>query len=220
MITSIGLVDDDDLILRCLPVTLQPTGINTLWACHAQEALERHDFEWPDVIVVDVRMPILDGFEFAQLANERFAAVTVVLLSSVVDDSVFVKAMEVGAAGYLLKSDAPEALGVALHAAGRGLRAFSGGVPPGSRQIENALAGEMSRSPLTPRETQVLQLLSESLTNQQMSHRLGISFETVKHHVSSILIKLGVPDRLGAVVWGIRHGVVSVGCDKAPWPSR
>ncbi|HMR49906.1 MAG TPA: response regulator transcription factor [Arachnia sp.] len=204
---SVGLVDDDPLVLRLLPPELERRGLEVFWAHPADAALDALDNDaWPLVVAVDVRMPGTDGFAFTQAVLTRKPTQIVVMLSSLDDNLSLRRALDAGAAGYLIKSDSPDRIAAGLVAAATGLRSFSPGLP-GMMPVEQA-RGHIAHSPLTTREEEVLRLMSQSLTNDQIARRLGIAGETAKRHVSSILNKLDVPDRLGAVMWGMRVGII------------
>lgn len=206
-VTSVGLVDDDPLLLQLLAASLGHEGLSVLWACDAAAALRNFAESPPSVVVIDIRMPVVSGFHLAWQVLSSFPEAKVMMLTSLEDPESLAGAMQAGAMGYLVKTDPPDRIATGIRAAASGLRAFSPAV--GSVEGPTGLMpSDLISSPLTPRETEVLQLMAQSLTNDQIARRLQISGDTVKRHVSSVLGKLNVPDRLGAVMWGVRNHVI------------
>jgi DNA-binding NarL/FixJ family response regulator len=170
----------------------------------------------PDVVVMDVRMPVLDGIEATrQLAGVGIARPVKVLVVTTFNlDEYVYEALRAGASGFLLK-DAPAAH--LLH----GIRTVADGatlLAPGvTRQLVGRYAARIRPAhgapadnvPLTPRELQVLCLVADALSNSEIAEALMISPETVKTYVSRILAKLGLRDRVQAVVYAYRHGLVT-----------
>jgi DNA-binding NarL/FixJ family response regulator len=168
----------------------------------------------PDVVVMDIRMPVLDGVEATRLlAGPGVADPTTVLVVTTFDlDELVYDALRAGAAGFLLKDARPAELlaGIRTVAAGDQLLA-----PAVTRRLVGRFADRL-RDPrpaqvegLTPRELEVFRLIAHGLTNAEIAAELVISHETVKTYVSRILAKLGVRDRVQAVVLAYRSGVVS-----------
>jgi DNA-binding NarL/FixJ family response regulator len=169
----------------------------------------------PDVVVMDVRMPILDGIEATRLLAgdgiEHPAKVLVVTTFNL-DEYVY-EALRAGASGFLLKDAPPAQLlhGIRTVATGAALLA-----PEVTRQLVGRYAARIrpartspDDSPLTPRELEVLRLIADGLSNTEIAAALVISQETVKTYVSRILAKLGLRDRVQVVVHAYRHGLVS-----------
>lgn len=217
-LVRVGLVDDDPLVLRLLPPQLERHGVVVIWADTAEGALNRLAGDRPQVLAVDGRMPGMDGVEFVRTVTRDSERQVAVMLSSLDDRLSLVSALEAGALGYLIKSDPPDRIAKGLIAAATGLWSFSPGVPHISLPTQEG-EGAARCSPLTPREKEVLQLISQSLTNAQIAKRLGISRETAKSHVSSVLNKLNVLDRVGAAMWGVEAGVIRHR-EQTPGPSR
>ena len=171
----------------------------------------------PDVAILDVRMPKLDGIAAAEaiLADPAGRARVLVLTTFDADEYVY-RALAAGASGFLLKSLPPEELIAAVRVAARGDALVD---PSVTRRLVSRFAAsiapdESSSSPtalasLTPRERQVLVLLATGCSNTEIGGQLYIGDETVKTHVSRILSKLGLRDRVHAVVFAHRHGLVS-----------
>ncbi|MET0494293.1 MAG: response regulator transcription factor [Actinoplanes sp.] len=170
----------------------------------------------PDVVLMDVRMPVLDGLAATRQLLTLGATVKVLILTTFDLDDYVYEALRAGASGFLLK-DAPAAdlvNAVRVVAAGEALLAPS----VTRRLIAEFAARPRSERPrptaltaLTPRETEVLRLLAEGLSNPEIAARLTVTEETVKTHVSRLLAKLGLRDRAQAVVFAYESGLVAAG---------
>ncbi|MGW4209253.1 response regulator [Lentzea sp. NPDC004789] len=167
----------------------------------------------PDVVVMDVRMPVLDGIEATRLlagAGVASPAKVLVVTTFNLDEYVY-EALRAGASGFLLKDAPPTQLlhGIRTVAAGAALLA-----PEVTRQLVGRYAerirpaGAPREAPLTARELEVLRLIAEGLSNSEIAAALVLSHETVKTYVSRILTKLDLRDRVQAVVYAFRHGLV------------
>ena len=158
----------------------------------------------PDVILMDLRMPLLDGIEATKALHEKYR---VVVLTTFDDDEYLFGALQAGAHGFLLKSAEPQAIILGVRAAARGESVLDPQVT--DRILARALAvPEAAALPeLTGREREVLQGIGEGLSNPQLAQRLGIGQSTVKTHVSQVLAKLGVSTRLQAA--RIAYGATS-----------
>lgn len=166
----------------------------------------------PDVVVMDVRMPGLDGpGATAQLRREG-AQVPVLVLTTYDDESVLAAALRAGANGFLLKDSAAEDLLRAVRTVARGGSwldpAVTGTVLAGYRSAAEAPPSLPPPDLLTPREQEVLVLMARGASNAELAERLFLSEGTVKTHIGRIFTKLGVRDRAGAIVWAYDTGVV------------
>ncbi len=212
------LVCDDQALIRTGFATIidaQP-DLEVVGECgDGRAAVELTGRLDPDVVVMDVRMPVLDGIEATrQLAGAGVAhpAKVLVVTTFNLDEYVY-EALRAGASGFLLK-DAPPALllhGIRTVAAGAALLA-----PEVTRQLVGRYAerirpagGGPGDAGLTARELEVLRLIAEGLSNSEIAGALVISHETVKTYVSRILTKLDLRDRVQAVVYAFRHGLVT-----------
>ena len=173
-------------------------------AADGEEALAAALEHLPDVVLVDVVMPRLDGIETIRRLRERAPAVRAIVLSSFVDDDKLFPAIRAGAAGYLLKDVQPQELVEAI-------RTVHGGGALLHPQVAARLLEEMTESPLTPREREVLALIGRGMPNKLIARELSLSEKTVKAHVSRILAKLGVTDRTQAALYAVREGIVGSG---------
>ncbi|HXM58174.1 MAG TPA: response regulator transcription factor [Candidatus Dormibacteraeota bacterium] len=164
----------------------------------------------PDVVLMDLVMPDGDGIGAIRALAAAAPGTRVLVLSSFADDERVFAAMQAGAAGYLLKDVEPDALAEAIREVHRGRPALHPDVAAllMRRVADHGEAGGAGLEPLTPREREVLQLVVEGFANKQIARRLRITEKTVKTHVSSILQKLGVPDRTAAAVLALRQGLV------------
>ncbi|GLW08927.1 DNA-binding response regulator [Microtetraspora sp. NBRC 13810] len=164
----------------------------------------------PDVLLLDLRMPVLDGHGALAALAERGLAVRVLVLTSVSDRDDVTPAMRAGAAGFLYKDVDPPALVQAI-------RAVAGGqVLLAPEAAEAVLAGAAAvpapvvappGSPLTEREREVLKLIAAGRSNREIARELTVAEKTVKTHVSNVLMKLGVQDRTQAALFAVRHGL-------------
>jgi DNA-binding NarL/FixJ family response regulator len=163
----------------------------------------------PDVILMDLRMPRMDGVEATRRLRERDPAVKVVVLTTYADDRSVLDALRAGALGYLTKDAGAAEIQQALHRVADGQAALD---PAVQRHLVEAIATGPSVEPaadgLTPREAEVLTLIAAGLSNAEIAERLVVSEATVKSHVNHILPKIGARDRAQAVGYAYRHGLV------------
>jgi DNA-binding NarL/FixJ family response regulator len=205
------VVADDQAVVRdgfAALLATQPDIEVVGTASQGEEAVRVCDEQTPDVVLMDVRMPVMDGIE----ATRRLAgtARVIILTTFDLDDYVY-DALGAGASGFLLKDAGAERLfdAVRVVAAGEALLA-----PAVTRRLIAEFARLRPRpapqalSELTPRETDVLRLVAEGLSNREIADRLVVSDETVKTHVSRVLSKLGLRDRTQAVVAAYESGLV------------
>lgn len=181
-------------------------------AATAEEALYLVDSLRPDVVLMDVVLPNLSGIEAVQAINECYPEVSVIILSAFVDTSKVVQAIQAGAAGYLMKDVDPQELAAAIQATRQGKLYLH---PEAARRLAEAMRPDPDQHEPTPdvlteRELEVLQLVTHGLSNQEISMQLNITLKTVKAHVSSILQKLGVENRVQAALYALRHHLVEL----------
>lgn len=161
----------------------------------------------PDVILMDMILPTMDGATVTRAIRQRFPQVQVIALTSFKEGDLIKNALEAGALGYLLKDVSADDLALAIRAAHAGRATLS----PDVAQVIVHAAGQPPKPglDLTERERVVLALMVEGLNNTQIAGRLVVSPSTIKSHVSSILAKLGVSSRTEAVTLALRHGLVT-----------
>jgi two-component system, NarL family, response regulator LiaR len=168
-----------------------------------QAALALYEQVAPDVVLMDLKMPRMDGVAATRALLARHPAACVVALTSFKDEALVAEAVEAGARGYLLKDIEAEALAAAIRAAHRGEPALA---PEAAWALFTASRrGPTVGDDLTDREREVLALMVEGLTNRQIADRLIVALSTVKTHVSSVLSKLGVSSRTEAVALALQQ---------------
>ncbi|WP_372350436.1 response regulator [Streptomyces sp. KL116D] len=214
--TRIVVADDQDVVRAGFSALLatQPDFTVTGSAASGAEAIRVCRESRPDLVLMDVRMPGMDGIEATRRLTREATAPRVVMLTTFDLDEYVYDALAAGASGFLLKDMPAERLfeAVRVVAAGEALLA-----PTVTRRLiaeftllrPRALPEQARRiDALTPREREVLRLIAEGLSNQEIARRLVVGAETVKTHVSRVLTKLGVRDRAQAVVAAYESGLV------------
>jgi DNA-binding NarL/FixJ family response regulator len=167
----------------------------------------------PDVILMDLTMPRLDGVEAMRELRRRLPGTRVVVLTSNADDTRLLAAIQAGAAGYLLKTVQPQELARAVRAAHAGEALLDPSVAARLVEAIAAPAGSAAApadraDQLTPREREVLELIGAGRSNKRIALELGVSEKTVKTHVGHVLAKLGVADRTSAAMYAVRSGLI------------
>ncbi|MBB1197847.1 response regulator [Curtobacterium flaccumfaciens] len=221
---TIVLADDQELVRAGFRVILESEpGFRVVGeAADGAGAVEAVQQLRPDVVCLDVQMPGVDGLEAAR----RIAALpdppAVLILTTFDSDDALFQALEAGASGFLLKNASPERLidAVRTVAAGDALlapdvtrrvisRATASAVQPSATTTATTATGDdaLAAAGLTERETEVLRLLARGLSNAEIAAELYVGDATVKTHVSNVLQKLALRDRIQAVVWAFEHGV-------------
>jgi two-component system, NarL family, response regulator LiaR len=176
-----------------------------------EEAVRLAEQLRPDVILMDLVMPGLDGVGAMQQLRRTLPDCRVIVLTSFADDDRLLPAIQAGAAGYLLKDTQPSELARAVRAAHAGEALLD---PAVAARLVDAIAQPPGAEPperLTPRERQVLELIGRGLSNKLIARELEISEKTVKAHVGHLLGKLGVTDRTQAALYAVRTGFVEPG---------
>jgi DNA-binding NarL/FixJ family response regulator len=158
----------------------------------------------PDVVLMDLEMPVLDGIEATARIRAAQPAAAVVVLTSFSDRERILRALDAGAAGYLLKDAEPDELGKAIRAAARGEAPLD---PKAARALLSSRAGTGAAAALSERERQVLAMVAEGLPNKVIARRLSISEKTVKAHLTSVFRQIGVTDRTQAALWAQRNDI-------------
>ena len=168
----------------------------------------------PDVALVDLRMPGLDGAQVTEAVRRDAADVRVLILTTYADDDAVLPALRAGAAGYLTKDTTGEALLAAIRTVAAGGSVLDAAVQRRLVDLAGAPAAAPAAAPelpegLTTREIDTLRLVAEGLSNHQIASKLFVSEATVKTHVNHLISKLGVDGRPALVAWAWRHGVAS-----------
>ena len=171
-------------------------------ASGGEEAVTLAERESPDVVLMDLEMPDMDGVEATRRIRSINEAVTVVVLTAFSDRQRILDAIDAGAVGYLLKDAEPEDLVRGIEAAARGESPLD---PKAAQALVAARASHQGDPELTPREREVLALLADGLPNKLIARRLEISEKTVKAHLTSIFQRIGVTDRTQAALWAQRN---------------
>ena len=172
-------------------------------AASGLEALRVLERVEADILLLDLRMPEMDGMAFLKEARLRRLAARIIVLTSYETDEDVYRAIDGGAQGYLLKDASENELRDAILS----VHAGHSYLP---RHIAARLADRMHRSSLSARELEVLEVMAKGLTNKEIAGALGISSHTVRCHVASVTAKLDVSDRTEAVTVAIRHGIIKI----------
>ncbi len=184
-------------------------------AANGEEALRMARDLSPDVVLMDLVMPVMDGISATGAIRSELPDVEVIALTSVLEDASVTGAVKAGAIGYLMKDTEAEELGRAIKAAAEG-RVYL--APEAAARLMREVRTPESPETLTERETEVLQLLARGKANKQIATSLYVTEKTVKAHVSSILAKLGVQSRTQAALYAVRAGLVSIReLGEEPW---
>jgi DNA-binding NarL/FixJ family response regulator len=173
-------------------------------AADGQEAVERAAETSPDVVLMDLDMPRLDGIEATRRIVAERPQTAVLVLTSFSDRRRILGALEAGACGYLLKDVASDEVAEGIRAAARGESPLD---PRAARTILTARSEPDPVAALSAREREVLELLVEGLPNKLIARRLEISEKTVKAHLTRVFREIGVTDRTQAALWAERHGL-------------
>jgi DNA-binding NarL/FixJ family response regulator len=199
------LVDDHAVIRAGLEQLLSGTeDIAVVGAAEdGARALEVIRRERPDVVLMDLQMPGVDGVAATRMIKAEQLAVDVLVLTSYSDAERIVAALDAGAVGYLLKDADPDDVLQGIRAVSRGESPIH---PKAARQLLGARVGS-PQAQLTARESEVLKLVRDGLANKQIARRLDISERTVKAHLTSAFARIGVADRTQAALWAQRHGL-------------
>src|SRR5690349_12613240 len=201
------IVDDHEVVRQGLRVFL--AGDSTIdivgEAQDGAEALERARELQPDVVLMNLVMPHMDGIDATAALRKELPETEVLILTSTLDEERLVAAVRAGAIGYLLKDTSAAELRQAIIAAAAGQVQLS---PAAVASLMREMRTPAPAEPLTERETVVLQLLSGGLSNKEIAARLRIGEQTVKTHVHNLLSKLGVTSRTQAALYGARAGLL------------
>lgn len=198
------IVVDDQAVVRqgfAALVNTVPDMAVVAEGTNGQQAVDLYRQHKPDVVLMDLRMPVMGGVEAIMAIRQEFAAARIIVLTTYDGDEDIYRSLQAGAQGYLLKDVYFDEIEEAIRT-----------VYAGRRRIPDAvaekLAGRIGGSDLTGREMEVLELIVRGRSNKEIAATLGISEATVKSHVNNILSKLGVTDRTQAATTALQRGIV------------
>jgi NarL family two-component system response regulator LiaR len=208
MTIRIVIADDHKIVRRGIRIFLEldPELVVVGEAADGAEAVRLAQQLQPDIVLMDLLMPGMDGITATTTIRRELPEIEVLALTSVLEDASVVGAVRAGAIGYLLKDTEADALCRAIKAAAAGQVQLT---PQAAARLMQVVRAPESPQPLTDRETEVLRLLAQGQANKQIARSLSIAEKTVKVHVSNILGKLGVQSRTQATLYAIRIGLVS-----------
>ncbi|MCE7985014.1 MAG: DNA-binding response regulator [Caldilinea sp. CFX5] len=200
------LVDDHSVVLEGLRMflALDPELTIVGEAADGAEAVRLARELKPDVILMDLLMPVMDGITAIGLLRRELPDTEIIALTSVLEDAAVVGAMRAGAIGYLLKDTKAAELRRAIKAAAAGQVQLS---PQAAARLVREIRAPENPEKLTEREIDVLRLLAQGQSNKEIAHTLTLGEKTVKFHVSNILAKLGVPSRTQAALYAVQIGL-------------
>ncbi len=209
MTIRVLLVDDHSVVRQGLRMflSLDPELDVVGEANNGAEAVALAEQLRPDVVLMDLLMPVMDGLTAISAIRRALPETEVIALTSVVEDALVVGAIRAGAIGYLLKDTQSDELVRAIHAAAAGQVQLA---PQAAARLMREVRAPDSPEALTERETDVLRLLAQGQANKEIARSLQIGEKTVKSHVSSILAKLNVPSRTQAALYAVKIGLVTL----------
>ncbi|MFJ6567377.1 response regulator [Streptomyces sp. NPDC091292] len=203
------LVDDHQVVRRGLRTFLEvQDDIEVVGeASDGIEGVDQAQELTPDVVLMDIKMPGMDGVEALRRLRELDNPARVLIVTSFTEQRTVVPALRAGAAGYVYKDVDPEALAGAIRSVHAGHVLLQSEVAGALLSQDDTHTGHGRGSTLTERERQVLALIADGRSNREIARALVLSEKTVKTHVSNILMKLDLADRTQAALWAVRHGV-------------
>lgn len=203
------LVDDHQVVRRGLRTFLEvQEDIEVVGeAADGEEGVAAAERLHPDVVLMDVKMPGMDGVEALRLLRERNNPARVLIVTSFTEQRTVVPALRAGAAGYVYKDIDPDALAGAIRSVHAGHVLLQPEVAGALLAQDDVGNGQGRGTALTDREREVLALIADGRSNREIARALVLSEKTVKTHVSNILMKLDLADRTQAALWAVRHGI-------------
>ena len=198
-------VDDHQLIRQGIAglIADEPGMTLVAEATNGREALDEFRRHRPDVTLMDLQMPEMNGFEAMTAIRTEFPDARIIVLTTYKGDVQVLRAIKAGASGYLLKSTLVNEMLAAIRAVHAGRKALSA-------EISFDLAEHAAEEALSPMEVRVLRLIANGDTNKEIAVKLSVTEEAVKSHVRNILSKLGTDDRTHAAVIGLRRGIIEL----------
>ena len=206
MSVRVLLVDDHEVVRQGLKMflALDPELEIVGEAVNGKEAVEKATELLPDVILMDLLMPVLDGIGATRQIKALWPEIEILALTSALEEHKVNGAIEAGAIGYMLKDASMDTLLEAIHAAARREVRLH---PEAARRLVRDFRSIEMRETLTPRETLILQLIARGWSNKTISQELELAEPTVKTHVSRLLGKLGLTSRTQAALYALKHGI-------------
>ncbi|WP_431773219.1 response regulator [Streptomyces cucumeris] len=203
------LVDDHQVVRRGLRTFLEvQDDIDVVGeASDGEEGVARAEELRPDVVLMDVKMPGIDGIQALRTLRDLDNPARVLVVTSFTEKRTVVPALRAGAAGYVYKDVDPEALAGAIRSVYAGHVLLQPEVALALLSQEDSGGGQGRGGTLTEREREVLALIADGRSNREIARALVLSEKTVKTHVSNILMKLDLADRTQAALWAVRHGI-------------
>ncbi|HEY9076145.1 MAG TPA: response regulator transcription factor [Anaerolineaceae bacterium] len=172
---------------------------------NGEQAVVRAGILKPDVILMDLMMPVMDGVAATAAIKKQHPSIQIIALTSFQEDELVQNALKAGAVGYLMKNVSARELAAAIRAARDGKMTLS---PEAAQALVRATQQAQETEALTEREREVLKLMVDGLNNAEIAEQLVVSLSTVKYHISNILMKLGVDNRVAAVTTAIQKKLV------------
>jgi DNA-binding NarL/FixJ family response regulator len=208
------IVDDHDLFRDALSMLLQAQGHDVVaTVSNGEQAVTIVGELEPDVVLMDVKMPIVDGMEAARRIKCQWPAIKVVMLSAFDDEEYVLGAIKLGAEGYVLKDTPGEEFGALVQAVSQGEQALPAHITPPASSGDVDRSGSEGRarggdgpSALSRREGEVLNHVASGMTNREIAAELSISEHTVRNHMARLLSKLGLRNRAEAAAYAVRMG--------------
>lgn len=208
MTIHILLADDHPMVRDGLRAILEREGFTVVAeASNGRQALELAEKLRPDVAVLDLSMPLLNGIDTAREIGRIVPTTKTIMLTMHTERQFILEGLRAGTRGFIMKSHSAEELVQAIRETARGGTYFSPAVTLAAVEAYRN-HGDLPADPLTPRERQVLQLIAESKTTKEIAALLEISVKTVETYRSRIMEKLGIHETAGVVRYAIRHGIV------------
>ncbi len=204
---EIFLADDHGMMNAGLTALLQQEpdmevcGIFT----SAQQLLDRMQFDTPDLVISDISMPDMNGLELAKIIREKHPKVRIILLTMHASAAWVKQAKETGVQGYLLKESGLQEMRDAIHTVMNGEKYIS------YKAAVNLLKEEQEGTRITPRETEILQMLARGLTTKEIADAVFVSTTTIDTHRKNLLAKTGVANTAELIVWAVTEGYIPVG---------
>ncbi|HKY33163.1 MAG TPA: response regulator transcription factor [Candidatus Polarisedimenticolia bacterium] len=202
------LADDHVIVRQGFKLLLEQSGFSVVGeAADGREAVRLAAESRPDVALIDLAMPMLNGLDTCREISKVSPGTRTILLTMYSEEQYILEALRAGVTGYLLKAKASNDLEQAIREVSRGAVYLSPGI---SRNVVQAYlnSGEPMTDPLSPREREVLQLVAEGKTTKEIASLLGISVKTVESHRTRIMAKLNIHETAGLVRYAIRQGLI------------